>query len=224
MKLPRKDMPVHMEDNMTIHMSLQQETILKELSGLKTKLHVQKVELIELLRKSDLRIKELENEVEALKSEQLAVRTHFRVTPIQFFVTDFLAKKRNRKVWNSPPFYTHPHGYKLCLDIHADGISDGKGTHISVYVHLMRGEFDNQLKWPFRGSIIIQLLSQDEDDDVKVSTEINFDQILHLGAGSRVTKENIDEGWGRPEFIAHNDLWPTYLKNDTLYFKILSYI
>ena len=226
-RLPRKDMPAHIADSLAIHMSLQQETLLRELGEVKAELKIQRTEhnqLTELLKISNLRIEELENEVEALKSEQLAVRTHFRVTPLHFFVTDFSSKKRNRKVWNSPPFYTHLQGYKLCLDIHANGIGNGEGTHISVYVHMMRGEFDSQLKWPFQGSVVIQLLSQEEYDDIKVSTEINFDQILHLGAGLRVTRENIDEGWGRPEFIAHNDLWPKYLKNDTLYFKVLSYV
>ena len=132
-------MPAHIADNLAVHMSLQQETMLRELNGLKAELREQK-------RRSNARIKQLEKEVETLKSEQLVTRTHFRLTPIQFFVTDFLSKKINEKIWNSPPFYTHPQGYKLCLDIHTNGSDDGEGTHISVYLHLMRGEFDNQLK------------------------------------------------------------------------------
>ena len=32
----------------------------------------------------------------------------------------------------------------------------------------------------------------------------------------------MDKGWGISDFIAHNDLSPKYLKNDTLYFKVLS--
>ena len=28
-----------------------------------------------------------------------------------------------------------------------------KGTHISVYVYLIRGEYDDELVWPFEGDI-----------------------------------------------------------------------
>ena len=161
-KLLRKDMPAHIADNLANHMSLQQETMLKELDGLKVELREQKTEhsqLTEQLRRSNIRIELLEKAVGNFRSEQLATRTHFRLTPIRFFVTDFSSKRINRKVWNSPPFYTHPQGYKLCLDIHTNGTDDGEGTHISVYIYLMSGEFDNQLKWPFRERVTIQLLA-----------------------------------------------------------------
>ena len=29
----------------------------------------------------------------------------------------------------------------------------GSGTHLSVYAQLMRGEYDNELEWPFEGDI-----------------------------------------------------------------------
>ena len=122
-KLPRKDMymPTHVVvDSLAVHMTLQQETLLRELGELKTEIKVQRIEhdqLTELLRRNIFRISELEDEVETLKSEQLPVRAHFRVTPLYFLLVDFSSKKRNKKVWNSPPFYTHPQGYKMCLDV-----------------------------------------------------------------------------------------------------------
>jgi len=35
----------------------------------------------------------------------------------------------------------------------AAGSGPGKGTHISVYIHLMRGEYDEFLQWPFHGDV-----------------------------------------------------------------------
>jgi len=55
--------------------------------------------------------------------------------------------------WYSPPFYTHPQGYKMCLSVVANGSGDGKGTHVSVFAYLMRGDFDDHLKWPFQGRV-----------------------------------------------------------------------
>ena len=31
---------------------------------------------------------------------------------------------------------------------------------MSIYTHLMKGHFDEELKWPFRGDITIQLVNQ----------------------------------------------------------------
>ena len=57
-------------------------------------------------------------------------------------------------------------GYKMCLNVSANGDDDSKGTHVSsvsVFIHLMHGEFDDNLKWPFWGKITLQLLNQIED-------------------------------------------------------------
>ena len=64
-----------------------------------------------------------------------------------------------------PPFYTHSHGYKFCVDVLPQGNQDGKGTHVSIYACLMEGQFDDHLKWPFRGEITIQIVNQDGDHD-----------------------------------------------------------
>ena len=52
----------------------------------------------------------------------------------------------------------------MCLRVEANGYGSGKATHVSVFVCLMRGEYDDQLKWPFRGDITIQLLNQSRDE------------------------------------------------------------
>ena len=58
--------------------------------------------------------------------------------------------RRNEDDWISQLFYTHSQGYKMCLRVTANGQSSGRGTHITVAVYLMKGEFDDQLEWPFR--------------------------------------------------------------------------
>ena len=51
-----------------------------------------------------------------------------------------------------PPFFTHPHVYRLCLQVFPNGYRRGKGTHVSLFMYVMQGPFDSLLKWPFRGS------------------------------------------------------------------------
>ena len=68
-------------------------------------------------------------------------------------MTDFEQYKANGTSWYSPPVYTHHQGYKIHLNVDANGFNIGKGTHVTVWVYFMRGEFDDSLKWPFRGVI-----------------------------------------------------------------------
>ena len=58
----------------------------------------------------------------------------------------------------SAPFYSKRYGYRMCLRtyLHGDGV--GKGSHVSVYFAIMKGEFDELLTWPFSCRIIIKLL------------------------------------------------------------------
>ena len=60
----------------------------------------------------------------------------------------------------SPPFYTSPHGYRMCICTYLNGNGIGKGTHVSVFFVLMRSEHDNLLSWPFKQSVRFTLINQ----------------------------------------------------------------
>lgn len=60
----------------------------------------------------------------------------------------------------SPPFYTSPHGYKVCIRAYLNGDGAGKGTHVSLFFFIMRSEQDNLLSWPFRQSVRFTLIHQ----------------------------------------------------------------
>ena len=45
-----------------------------------------------------------------------------------------------------------------------DGDGSGKGTHLSFFLTLMRGEYDALLPWPFKQKVTLMLLSQDEKE------------------------------------------------------------
>ena len=140
-------------------------------------------------------------------------------------MTNFEQHKTDSDCWYSLPFYTYPQGYKMCLCVNANGDGDGKGTHVSVYAHLMRGEFDDNLKWPFQGHVTVALLNQMEDNDHTTKT-IRFTETMEAKYVGRVTDGERAGGWGY-DFIAHTDLnyIPAknrqYLKYDCLQFRII---
>ena len=57
----------------------------------------------------------------------------------------------------------------MCLRVDAAGNGDGKGTHVSVYLYLMKGPHDDELEqsghWPLKGTFTIELLNQLNDSD-----------------------------------------------------------
>ena len=127
--------------------------------------------------------------------------------------------------WWSKPFYTAPDGYKLQIRVDANGGASGKGTHVSVYVNLLKGEYDDILTWPFKCDITIQLLNWRED---KGHVEKTIDHYNTLIANRiRVTQGyRTLGGLGYPQFIPHSDLYynitnnTEYINNDILCFVV----
>ncbi|XP_064385175.1 TNF receptor-associated factor 4-like [Halichondria panicea] len=150
---------------------------------------------------------------------QLAPCTAIPLGPPVLTMTNYQQHKRDDDQWYSPPVYTHHQGYNICLCVNANGYSTGKGTHVSVFVCFRRGEFDNSLKWPFRGVISYQLLNQVDGKDHKTHT-ITYDDKVPNTYCTRVTEGERGLGWGHPQFFAHTKLEPKYLQNDTLLFQI----
>ena len=116
----------------------------------------------------------------------------------------------------------------MCLSVDVNGSNDGKGTHVSVFTALMQGEFDEHLKWPFQGSVVLQLCNQLEDKH-HCGDIINFSETRNAKCISRVTSgEMAESGWGIYTFISHNDLKfkrsnnCQYLQNDCLHFRIIT--
>ena len=139
----------------------------------------------------------------------------------------FEEKKRNEEIWHSDPVYSHFGGYKMFLRIDLHGQGSGKGTHVSVYVLLMKGDNDDNLKFPFKGHIVVSLLNQLEDKNHHTRVPWSPEHNIPEEASGRVTTGKISgKGWGNPEFIPHNTLSYNpdkncqYLKNNCLFFRV----
>ena len=60
----------------------------------------------------------------------------------------------------SEPFYTSPHGYKLCARVYLNGDGTGLGSHLSLYIIVMKGDYDRVLSWPLSARVTLSLLDQ----------------------------------------------------------------
>ncbi len=111
----------------------------------------------------------------------------------------------------------------MCLRVDANGEGDTKGTHVSVFACLMKGDHDDTLTWPFTGSVTFELLNQLEDKNHHRKTT-TFP--ANAEASQRVLDSERGIGYGKPAFITFDDLDydasanTQYLKDDTLVFRV----
>ena len=152
-------------------------------------------------------------------------------SPIVFKFLQFNKHKEENKPFYSLPFYSSRNGYKFSISVNAvgeedadedDADKDDDDSTISVYAHLEKGEYDDTLTWPFRGSVTVELLNQLEDRNHKKYT---IDFPTDNDVSGRVTSGIGNIGWGFSNFIRHTQLGHRrrincqYLKDDTLVFR-----
>ena len=176
---------------------------------------------IETVTKQQRQINKLQNEMQAVKGEQDSIMCYLNF-PCVFKMTEFTQHNSSKQEWYSPPLYTHPGGYKMCIEVDASGNGAAAGTHVSVFAYLMKGKNDDNLPWPFTGEVTITLLNQLEDENHHTRT-ISFSQD-HAPSRRVVSGERAPKGYGFPQFISHNDLGAAqnyqYLNGDCLYFQV----
>ena len=117
----------------------------------------------------------------------------------------------------SPPFYTSRFGYKLCVRAYLNGDGVGHETHLSVFIVVMKGEYDALLPWPFRHKVSLVLLDQGHHKHI-VQT---FKPTPDLPSFMRPQSE-MNVATGCPQFAplqVLND--PRYVKDDVMFIKCI---
>ncbi len=130
-------------------------------------------------------------------------------------LSKFMKLRENKVEFRSDPFYT-PLGYKLEFQVSTYGQGSGCGSHLSVFINIMNSPSAIELKEPFDGEVVVELLNHllDRDHHQKV---IVFD----AAEGIRSTGS-----CGYNKFIAVSDLgrnrvkYVEYLRFDVLCFRI----
>ena len=149
-----------------------------------------------------------------------------QLAPVIVKMSTFAKKVRDKEEWYSTPFFAFEKGYQMCLKVYAAGHDEGEGTHVSVYLHLMVGLYDDELHesghWPLRGTFTIELLNQLNDSD-HYNRIVQFHPYLCHKCTNRVLYGKAT-GWGYHQFISHDTLLHhsnnIYHKNDFLIFRI----
>nr|ADF47429.1 TNF receptor-associated factor-2-like protein A [Dugesia japonica] len=188
-------------------------------------------ELFEMNKKSSESRLKIEKTIEELKKKAPATSIQtidnknviFRNASFIWKFTDFEvrrvdAESGGRVSVTSDAFYTSEFGYKMCLRVYPAGDGVGKGTHLSVFFAIMKGEFDDLLSWPFKQKVTLSILDQESGSKPHSDT---FKPDARSACYQKPTDEcNIASGF--PKFILLSLIMNNsiYCKNDTIFLKI----
>ena len=116
----------------------------------------------------------------------------------------------------SLPFYSSRYGYKMCLRLYILGDGIGKGTHMSLFFVVMKGEFDNILQWPFTHKVTFKLINQCGGRDI-----IDIFQPDPLSSSFQKPKSDMNVASGCPRFVSLNELMQGgFIVEDTMFIKV----
>ena len=170
-QLQRRLMSAHVKEDMEAHLSLL-SLVAQKVPKLEDKIKQQGDEIKQqgeqikqqgeqmkqqgdLIKQQGDQIKEL---IEGLGRQDKLLKVLCRTTvpPVEFTVENIQKLRADLNTWCSPPFYSQLGGYKMRLRV--------KSRHATVFridtcilsVCLMKGEFDDDLSWPLKGTLTLE--------------------------------------------------------------------
>jgi len=147
--------------------------------------------------------------------------SHFKnqAFPVIIKVPEFDDKKKSETNWSSHYFFTHEKGYKIKLNVFPAGRDSHKGTHVSVYLYLMKGPNDNDLTWPLKKRIQVKLLNQVRD------TQHHSHAFTISAARRNTVEDDKKQFWYAEKFVSQASLHQAtadckFLFNDCVFFEV----
>ena len=141
---------------------------------------------------------------------------------IIFYFFEFLADaqcERQTSIY-SPIFYSSPNGYKMRLRLYLMGDGNARRTHMSIFILLMRGEYDAILQFPFTFKVTFSLVDQTSQqrhilDSFRPDPKSNSFQR---------PRSDMNIASGIPKFVpltmVQQDNNP-YVRDDTMFIRVL---
>lgn len=226
-KVPREDMEVHLNDHCP---SVALYCVFRDM-GCKFKgsrfaldLHMESSTNVHLDLMSGLVLKQ-QHQITSLRNvfQNLTLNTSgillWRVSDY----TQKMSEAKSRKSYeiSSFPFYTSQYGYKLMATLFLNGNGAGEGSHLSVYIKILPGEYDSLLSWPFSHTVSFTLHDQAASPENACHIVESFVPDPSWKNFQRPSKEPDSLGYGFPRFVSHETLKKlNYVKDDTLFIKV----
>ena len=118
----------------------------------------------------------------------------------------------------SPPIYTDSYEYKFGIRVYLSGVDNGRRRYVAIFVHMMEGEHDDLLQWPFTGKITLSILDR---SGAKNDISHIVQATANVSAFQRPEEAICLKGCGFVKFAPIGQIFgPHYVKKDKLFLKI----
>lgn len=213
-KIQRQAVESHLESSTRVHLDL-----------VSVKLHETEVKLGD----TEIKLDNTETILYKTKSELKDAMESLHTTTFIWKIDGYSevlrqAKTEGKKALHSDPFYTKTekdsNGYKVKVVIYPNGGGPGKGTHLSVFIKVIKGAYDAILPWPIKKKVKFELVDQHEDLAQRENVIGEIRDIITKQSLSRPTgEENPGRGFGK--FVSHTKLnTRQYIVDDTLFLRV----
>ena len=168
----------------------------------------------------------LESEIETLKQMVKDLMSQsandgtfmWKITDVSKKISD-AAAERQTSVY-SPPFFSSPTGYKMCMRLYFNGDGHARRTHLSLFFVLLRGDYDAVLQWPFSHKITFCLYDQTSNQRHIIDS---FRPDVKSNSFSR-PRSNMNIASGIPKFcqlpVIQQDNNP-YVRDDCMFIRCM---
>ena len=117
----------------------------------------------------------------------------------------------------SHPFYSAQYGYKMCAKIYMNGDGFGKGSHLSLFFVVMRGDYDALQTWPFQKKVTMMLLDQSNGDHMIKAFHSDLES-----SSFQCPKSDMNIPFGFPLFMPLDSLNTCqFIQDDVMFIKII---
>ena len=139
---------------------------------------------------------------------------YFTLNYFEYFVQD------KEFQWQSKSFYAFPRGFKFIASIYPNGTGRGIGRYLSLYVSIVGGEYDEELQWPFTGTVYVQIYNNSTGSWV-TNNPVQFEESDSLSFTGKPEGLNASNpGLGCSPWLAKTELQEDYCCKGVVKFKV----
>ncbi|XP_068683242.1 TNF receptor-associated factor 6-like [Montipora foliosa] len=228
-KVRYDEMDSHIESDMRLHLDLiglKLRDTEEELQKLRNQEKLQKLRNKEQLQKLRDTQEELQN------TKQLVKKLEERIDSLENKACVYLWKIRGfhellrqakagyKDEIDSAPFYTSEFGYRVRMTLCPNGYGEGENTHLSIFIYIMKGDYDSNLQWPFPKRVTFTLIDPKENPADRDNISVTVEEQGKDDWNCRPGKKGNRTGTGFPEFVSHDKLMTGgYILNDTIFIE-----
>jgi len=117
----------------------------------------------------------------------------------------------------SPAINKQKYEYKFGIRVNLNGVDNGR--YVAIFVHMMEGEHDDLLQWPFTGTITLSIMDRSGARNNDISQIVQATS--NVSAFQRPREAICRKGCGFVKFAPIEQVFgPNYVKKDKLFLKI----